>query len=292
MALLGAIEGGGTKFLCAVGHGPDGWIDRIRIPTSDPDETLGRVVEFLRPHAPAAVGVGMFGPLELRPSVPESGSTLATPKPGWNGVPVRARLADALGCPVHLDLDVNAAALAEARWGAARGADPAVYVTVGTGIGGGAVVHGRPLHGLLHPEMGHVPVPRLALASGELDPMPCVCPFHAWCLEGVAAGWALRHRLGRDPSSAPVDDPIWDLTARYLAHGMAAITLVLSPERLVLGGGVMEHAGLRDRVREHLRTVLGGYVARPEIGDDMERWLVAPALTDPGLVGAFALAGA
>lgn len=290
--MVGAIEGGGTKFLCAVGHGPDDVVDRIRIHTSTPDETLARVVEFLRPHAPSAVGVGMFGPLELRRSDPRYGSTLATPKPHWNDVPVRARLAEALGCEVFLDLDVNAAALAEARWGAARGADPAVYVTVGTGIGGGAVVHGKPLHGLMHPEMGHVPVPRLPLANGELDPMPCACPFHAWCLEGVAAGGALRRRLGRDPASVPADDPVWDLTARYLAHGMAAVTMVLSPERLVLGGGVMEHAGLRDRVREHLRTVLGGYVARPELGDQMEGWLVAPALADPGLAGAFALAGA
>ncbi|MFW6066716.1 MAG: ROK family protein [Myxococcota bacterium] len=292
MPLLGAIEGGGSKFLCAVGRGPWDVVDRTRIETGAPYETLAQVVEFLRPYKPSVVGVGMFGPLELRRDRREHGSTLDTPKPGWRAVPVRQRLEAALGCEVRIDTDVNAAALAESRWGAAQGADPVVYVTVGTGVGGGAVVHGRPLHGLLHPEMGHVPLPRLALADGTTDTARSACPFHRWCLEGAASGAALRMRLGRDPAEVPGDDPVWDLTARYLAHGMAAIALVLSPERLVLGGGVMERSGLRARVGASVRQLLGGYVPRPELGDHVDRWLVAPALEAPGLAGAFALAGA
>jgi fructokinase len=290
--MLAAVEGGGTKFLCAVGTGPHHVVDRIRIDTSTPDETLGRVVDFLRPHAPERIGVAMFGPLELRTTGPRRGATLITPKAGWSSVPVRERLAEALGADVAIDTDVNAAALAEARWGAAQGADPVVYVTVGTGVGGGAVVHGRPLHGLMHPEMGHVPVPRLALADGTPDPFPGACPFHGRCLEGVASGSALQARRGGEGGAHPDGDPVWDLTAAYLAHGLAAVTLILSPERLVLGGGVMAQPGLHGRVRHHLAAVLAGYVPRPEVGEDMDQWLLPPALPDPGLAGAFALAGA
>jgi fructokinase len=290
--MLGAVEGGGTKFLCAVGDGADAVVARTRIETTTPEETLGAVVAFLRTHRPSRVGVAMFGPLELRPASPGFGSTLRTPKAGWVDVAVRARLAEALGVEVAIDTDVNAAALAEARWGAATGADPVVYVTVGTGVGGGAVVHGRPLHGLMHPEMGHLPVPRLAWSDGTPDAYEGACPFHGRCLEGVASGAALRARLGGDPAQLSDDDPVWELTAAYLAHGLASVTLVLSPGRIVLGGGVMGRPGLHAKVRKHLRSVMAQYVPRPELGDAMDRWLVAPALTDPGLAGAFALAGA
>jgi fructokinase len=289
--VLAAVEGGGTKFLCAVGDGPDRVAHRTRIDTTTPDETLARVVDFLRPHRPTRLGVATFGPLELRASAAGYGSILTTPKPGWTGVPILARLEGALGVEVAIDTDVNAAALAEQRWGAAQGADPVVYVTVGTGVGGGAVVHGRPLHGLLHPEMGHVPVPRLDI-GGRPDPFEGACPFHGRCLEGVASGTALRARVGGDPERLSDDDPVWDLTARYLAHGLAAMALVLAPERLVLGGGVMARPGLHARVQEHLRSVLADYIPRREAGEAMDLWLVAPALPDPGLWGAFALAGA
>lgn len=292
MVLLGAVEGGGSKFLCAVGEGPDRVVDRARIETTTPEATLDAVAAFFARHQPRALGVATFGPLELRPDAPGFGATLATPKPGWTGVPVRSRLADALGCPVHIDTDVNAAALAEARWGAAQGSDPVVYVTVGTGVGGGAVVGGRPLHGLMHPEMGHVPVPRLALPDGTPDPFEGACPFHGRCLEGLVSATALRARFGVDPAGVPDDDPRWVIWAGYLGLGLASIALVLSPERLVLGGGVMQRTGRHDRVRDRVRAALAGYVPRPELGEDIDRWLVPPALEDPGLWGAFALAGA
>jgi len=288
--LLGAVEGGGTKFVCAVGRGPDDIVEQVRFETRGPDETLGRAIEFLRPHAPSKIGVAMFGPLELSPDAGEGyGAMLGTPKPGWAGAPVRARLAAALGAPVAIDTDVNAAALGEQRWGAARGADPVVYVTVGTGVGGGVVVHGRPVHGLMHPELGHLPMPRLADASGAPDPFEGACPFHGRCLEGLASGTALAARLG-DPSATPASDPVWELVAGYVAHGLAAAVLLLSPERIVIGGGVMERQPhLLPRVRRRLREVLAGYVARPELDEGLDAYVVPPRFEHAGLAGAFAL---
>ncbi len=272
--MLAAIEGGGTKFLCAVGDGPDAVAEAVRIETTTPDETLGRVAAFLERHSVDAVGLAMFGPVDLR-----TGRTLETPKPGWAGVPVRARVAEAArGAPVTLDTDVNAAALAEQRLGAGEGEDPILYLTVGTGIGGGVVVGGAPLHGLLHPEIGHLSVP---LIDG--DDFPGTCPFHGRCLEGMASGTALSARLGQPAETAPADHPAFDRAARYIGAGLATVTLVLSPRRIVVGGGVTKHHDLLPAVRQSLADHLAGYLpALPSV--------VAPKLPDPGLAGAFLLA--
>jgi fructokinase len=195
--------------------------------------------------------------------------------------------------PVVVDTDVNGAALAEWRWGAAQGCDPALYLTVGTGIGGGAVVGGRPLHGLLHPEMGHIALPRQAWPDGRLDDFPGVCPFHGDCFEGMASGPALRSRLGLPAEAVPAEAPAWDLLARYVAAALATYTLVLSPQRHVLGGGVMQQPQLLGRVRHHLRRRLSGYIARPQVTEGIEGYVVAPRFgQDAGLMGAFALAAA
>jgi fructokinase len=275
----GGVETGGTKVVCAVGRGPE-VIAEARIATTTPGETLGRVLGFFRGHAPiTALGIASFGPVDLALRSPTYGHITTTPKPGWAHTDVVGPLRTALGVPIAFDTDVNAAALAEQRWGAARDVASVVYVTVGAGIGGGAVVNARPVHGLVHPEMGHARVPHDRAA----DPFPGACPHHGDCWEGLAAAPALAARWGRSPEGLPDDHPAWPLEAHYLALGLVNVILTLSPECVVLGGGVMARAGLLDRVRANVRELLAGYVRGAGI--------VAPGLADrSGVLGALALA--
>jgi fructokinase len=263
---------------CVVASGPDDVRAETSVPTSTPAATLGAVVEFFRAHAASmsAIGVASFGPIDLGVRSQMFGRITTTPKPGWAGADVVGALR-ALAVPIAFDTDVNGAALGEHRWGAGRGVDPFVYVTVGTGIGGGAIVRGRPLHGLVHPEMGHVPIPR-----DPGDAFAGACPYHGSCLEGLASGVALQRRWNASPETLPSDHEAWRLQARYLALGLAAITAVLSPPRIALGGGVMRAQGLLARVRTELAGVVAGYVRAPEV--------VAPALGEQaGVFGAVAL---
>jgi len=278
-ARFGALEAGGTKFVCAVGAGRE-LAAEMRIATTTPGETLAAAIAFFQAHAPlAAVGVASFGPIDLDPRSPTHGFITTTPKPGWASTDIVGPLRRALGVPVGWDTDVNAAAVAEQRWGAARDAAGVVYVTVGTGIGGGAVVNGRPVHGLVHPEMGHARIPHDRAA----DPFAGACPHHGDCWEGLAAAPALAARWGRPPETLPDDHPAWALEARYLALGLVNVILTLSPPRVVLGGGVLARAGLLERVRGEVTALIGGYVRSPEI--------VAPLLGDrSGVLGALALA--
>jgi fructokinase len=289
--LVGGIEAGGTKFVCAVGTGPGDVRAETRVPTTTPAETLAGVLAFFAGQAAgtplAALGVASFGPLDLEPGSPTFGFVTTTPKPGWRDVDLVGPLRAALGVPVALDTDVNAAALAEQRWGAGRGLATLVYVTVGTGIGGGVVVDGRPLHGLVHPEMGHVRVPH----DRARDPFGGACPAHGDCWEGLATAPAIAARWGRAPETLPDDHPAWALQAHYLALGLANIVLTLSPQRLVLGGGVMARAFLYPRVRAGVRELLAGYLASPAVAGDLEGYIVPPALGErAGVLGAIALA--
>lgn len=278
-ALVGGVEAGGTKFVCAIGRERD-IVAETRIATTRPAETLAAVAAFFAGHGPlAAAGIASFGPVDLDPRSPSYGFVTTTPKPGWAHTDLAGSLRRALGVPVAFETDVNAAALAEQRWGAARDVSGLVYVTVGTGIGGGAVVNGRPLHGLVHPEMGHARIPHDRAA----DPFAGACPHHGDCWEGLAAAPALAARWGRPPESLPDDHPAWDLEARYLALGLVNLVLTLSPERVVLGGGVMRRARLLDRVRAEMTALVGGYVRVADI--------VAPGLGErSGVLGALALA--
>ena len=287
---VGGVETGGSKTVCAIGSGPDDVRAETCFPTTTPDETFGRAAEFFRGHAArsrcAAVGIASFGPLDLDPGSPTAGFITETPKPAWSRVDVAGTLGRALSLPAVLDTDVNAAALAENRWGAGIGHDPLVYVTVGTGIGGGAIVGGCVLHGLVHPEMGHMRVPRDAS-----DGFAGACPFHGDCLEGLASGPAIQARRGLPGEALAVDDPVWALEARYLALALANVITVLSPRRIVLGGGVMRHPRLLDDVRREVQRVLAGYVRARAILDAIETYIVGPRLGPRvGVLGALALA--
>jgi fructokinase len=290
VALYGGIELGGTKTVVVVGSGPGAIRDRTRIPTTGPGETLDRVAAFLAGRQPPidAVGVAAFGPLDLDPGSPAFGSVVRTPKPGWDGTPLRARLAGALGVPVAIDTDVGAAALGEWRWGAAAGARIAVYVTVGTGIGAGILIDGRPLHGLGHPEFGHIPVRR-----DPDDGFPGVCPFHGDCLEGLASGPAVAARTGTPGERVGEDDAVWPLVAGCIGNALAGLAMTVVPARIVLGGGVMNVPGLLGMVRARMRERLGGYLDLPRFTGDLADLVVPPALGgDSGALGAIALAEA
>jgi fructokinase len=290
-AIYGALEAGGTKFVCAIGTAQGVLLEEARLPTRDPDSTLRATCEFFRAAgarhgAPRALGVASFGPVHLDPAHPFYGHIARTPKPGWSHADMAGTLAREFGCPVGFDTDVNAAALAEHRWGAARDVQDLVYVTVGTGIGGGVIAGGKPVHGLLHPEIGHI-LPRRHPA----DTLPGVCPFHGDCLEGLAAGPAIVARCGAELAALADDHVQWQIEAEYLAQLCATLVLTLSPRRIVLGGGVMGHERLFAPLRARLLGALGGYIDRPEITEHIERYVVAPGLgTRSGVLGALSLA--
>lgn len=287
--LFGGIEGGGTKFVCAVGTGPGDVRAEARFATTTPEETLGRAVDFFvaQRNPLAAVGIGCFGPVDLDPNSPTFGFVTTTVKAGWAHTDVAGTVARALGLPVGFDTDTNAAALGEQRWGAAQGLDTFVYLTVGTGIGGGVMVGGQLVHGLMHPEMGHIPVPH----DWSLDPFPGVCPFHGDCLEGLAAGPALHARWQQPAEDLPPDHPAWDLEAHYLALALVNYIYIVSPQRIVLGGGVMMQPHLFARVRRAVQRVSQGYLAVPALLDGIDRYVVPTALGGrAGVLGAIALA--
>ncbi len=288
--LRGAVELGGTKVIAAVGRAGEEPLARERIPTTDPGETLDRVVGFFRARAAegrsiSALGVGCFGPVDLDPDSPRWGFITSTPKLRWQGTDVAGTLGRALGVPVGFDTDVNAAALAEYRLGAARGLDPAVYLTVGTGIGGGAVVNGKLLHGSAHPEMGHMLVSR----RGD-DAFQGSCPFHGSCWEGMASGPAVEARWGRRGEDLSPGHPAWDLEAWYLAQGIVNLLMVLSPRAVILGGGIAQVPGLIDRVRSSAASLCAEYLDRPRSPGEWADRIRAPGLEIPGLTGAFLLA--
>ncbi len=288
MNIYGGIEAGGTKFVCMVAGGPGDVRAETRFPTTTPDETIGRAIEFFRQYLPLkAIGVASFGPVDLNPTSPTYGSITTTPKPHWANTDITGRLNAALDLPVAFDTDVNGAALAEYRWGAARDCDPVLYITIGTGIGGGCLINGKPMHGLVHPEMGHIRLPR----DPKVDPYSGFCPFHGDCFEGLAAGPAMRLRWGQPAETLPADHPGWELEAHYIALALSDLVCTLSPKRIVLGGGVFEHTGLIERVRVRTQELLNGYVKSPVILEHIDEYIVRPGLGGrSGVLGAIALA--
>jgi fructokinase len=287
--IYGGIEGGGTKWICAVAVAPEEIQALVVIPTTTPEETLERVAGFFVQYPELeAVGVGSFGPLDLDERSPRFGTITTTPKPGWSGTNVRSVLSARLGVSVAIETDVGAAALAEGRYGAARDVDTFCYVTIGTGIGGGVVVRGEVVHGLLHPEFGHMRVPH-DLAR---DPFVGCCPYHGDCFEGLASGEALEQRFGA-PAHELTAVEVWGLEAEYVALGLVNVISILSPERIVLGGGVMNAPPLLSLVHDRVRDLGGDYFDAPEIGAGIGSYIVRPALGDrAGVIGALGLAQA
>ncbi len=290
--LVGGIEAGGTKFVCAVGSSPDDLRDEVRFPTTTPTATLQQAIEFfhqqqIRHGALAAIGVATFGPADPHPTSPTFGYITTTPKLGWMHTDVAGTLAAALHLPIAFDLDVNGAALGEHLWGAAQDVETFIYLTIGTGVGGGAMVRGELLHGLVHPEMGHIRLPR----DPQRDPYVGHCPFHNDCLEGLTCGPALAERWGMPAPQLPADHPAWDLQSHYLALALQTFICVLSPQRIIMGGGVMDQPHLLPMIRTKVQAYLNGYIAHPALAEGIDDYIVAPGLGNrAGVLGAIALA--
>lgn len=281
--MIAGIELGGTKTVVAIGH-PDGrLIEEFRYPTTHPEETLVVAIEWIRQWGnPEALGVGAFGPVMLGDKGDDHGRVLATPKPGWAGFSISAILRGAFpGIRIVMETDVNAAALAESRLGAARGLADVVYITIGTGIGAGILSGGHLVHGSLHPEFGHLKVPR---SPG--DEFAGLCPFHGDCLEGLASGPAIAARWGVDASALPAEHPAWEIQAWYLAHGVLALAAITAPSRVVIGGGVSQVRGLHERVQAEFGRLSAGYFVQSQSAD----FIVPPALgQNAGILGALLL---
>ena len=292
MKVYGGLEAGGTKFVCLIGSDPDHILAEERFPTTTPAETIGRTIEFFQrqmgEHQLAAIGIGSFGPVDLDRASPTYGYITTTPKPGWAHADLYGPIRRTLGVPVAFDTDVNAAAFGEHYWLAENHRlDPLLYMTVGTGIGVGAIVNGQPLHGSLHPEVGHMLLPHDRAA----DPFEGVCPYHGDCFEGLAAGPALEKRWKQRGETLPPEHPAWALEARYVALALANLSYAFSPQRIVLGGGVFQQPQLYDLVRRETQQIINGYLQSDRITRHIDQYIVPPGLGNrSGGLGAIALA--
>jgi fructokinase len=291
--LYGGIEAGGTKFVCLVGSGPSDIKAEIRYPTTSPQETIDHAIEFFKAQekelgAPIeAVGVACFGPIDLHPDSPTYGTITSTPKAGWTNTPVVAPLQKALNIPVAFDHDVMVAGIGEGTWGAAQGLSDFIYLTIGTGIGGGIISRGKPVHGLVHSEIGHMRLPH----DLHEDPFTGACPFHGDCFEGLASGPAIEKRWGQPGYTLPRDHPAWDLEAEYIALAVTNLTLNTSPEMIILGGGVMDQPQLLPVIHKRVLELLNGYIRSDKILNHMNEYIVTPGLGNrSGGLGAIAIA--
>lgn len=290
--LFAGIEAGGTKFVCAVGTSPDDLRAETRFPTTTPEETLNNAVQFFREQEQrfgpiAAIGVAAFGPIDPNPKSSSYGYITSTPKPGWRDYNLMGKLKSEFSVPAGFDTDVNVAAYGEWRYGAGRGKDLVLYITVGTGVGGGIIVNGEMLHGLIHPEIGHMLLPQ----DKSRDPFAGSCPFHGNCLEGLANGPALHKRWGIPAENLPADHPAWALEVEYLSTAVSNLICILSPEIIILGGGVLSNKFLFPMIRNRVETLLNGYVQTAHLANHFENYIVPPGLQNrSGVIGSIALA--
>lgn len=283
--IIGAIEAGGTKFVCGIGNEKGEILERISFPTETPEITLNKVIDFFKDKNIERLGVGSFGPIDLNPDSLTYGHITKTPKLSWTDYNVVGYLKKYFNIPIFIDTDVNGAALGEATWGAAKNLKNCLYLTIGTGIGGGALVSGKLVHGMLHPEMGHIIIKR-----HPKDKYEGKCPFHRDCLEGMASGPAIEERWGLKGYELPEEHEAWELEAYYLAQGLVNFILTLSPEKIILGGGVMKQKQLFPKIRKNVVELLKGYVHTKEILKDIDNYIVYPKLDDnAGILGALAL---
>jgi fructokinase len=293
MTWYAGVEAGGTKFNCIVASDPENILAEIRIPTTTPQETLPQIIQFFKQIESkhniqlSSIGLGFFGPLCLDKKEPEYGYITSTPKLAWKNTPIVSYFSQQMNIPIAFDTDVAAAALGEGLWGNARNFRDYIYLTIGTGIGGGIISGGQPLHGMIHPEVGHLLIPH----DRNRDPFAGACPYHQDCLEGLASGPAIKARWGQPAEMLPSDHFAWQLESEYIGYAITNLVLSLSPQRIIIGGGVMKISGLIDRVRQNTLKYLGGYVQNETITSNIETFIQLPALGDrAGVLGAVALA--
>jgi len=293
MTWYAGVEAGGTKFNCIVASDPENILAEIRIPTTTPQETLPQIIQFFKQIESkhniqlSSIGLGFFGPLCLDKKEPEYGYITSTPKLAWKNTPIVSYFSQQMNIPIAFDTDVAAAALGEGLWGNARNFRDYIYLTIGTGIGGGIISGGQPLHGMIHPEVGHLLIPH----DRNRDPFAGACPYHQDCLEGLASGPAIKARWGQPAETLPADHFAWQLESEYIGYAITNLVLSLSPQRIIIGGGVMKISGLIDRVRQNTLKYLGGYVQNETITSNIETFIQLPALGDrAGVLGAVALA--
>lgn len=286
MKLYGALEAGGTKMVCAIGDEDGNILERVSIPTRTPAETMPEMIAFFRQHNITALGIGCFGPVDLDMHSPTYGCITTTPKLAWANYPIVAEFQKALGVPVGFDTDVNAAALGEATWGCTRDVENSIYITIGTGVGVGIIAGGKPHHGMIHPEGGHI-----LLGRHPDDPMVgSACPYHENCMEGLASGPALEKRWGMQGSLLSSREEVWALEAYYIGQAITTYIMLLSPQRIILGGGVMHQDQLLPLVRKEVARQINGYI-RGKGMEDLEHYIVMPSLNDnQGAMGAVKLA--
>ena len=283
--ILGAVETGGTKINCAIGDEKGNILKSIRIATNSPEKCIPEILDFFLTYRVDSIGIGSFGPLELHRDSPTYGSITATPKPGWRNYPIVSVFKKKLGVPVGFDTDVNAALLGELTYGNIRNIENAVYLTIGTGIGGGVISNGKLLHGMLHPEIGHIPV-----RVHEGDNYSGKCPYHSSCLEGMASGPAIAERWGKPGEQLRDKSEVWDLEAWYIAQACAICMMTLSPQIIILGGGVMENTILFPLIREKTLQFINGYLPCKEI-ENLEQYIVPASLNGlQGIKGCIKLA--
>ena len=286
--LYGGIEGGGTKFNCAIGNSPENILAEARFPTTTPAETIGQVIEFFLPYVNQihGIGLGSFGPFDVNPASPTYGYITTTPKPYWGNTNILGMLKEKINLPIPVEMDVAVAGLGEAKWGASKNDSRSLYLTIGTGIGGGYIMDGKPLNGLVSPEMGHIRLAR----DPQLDPFQGACPYHGDCFEGLVAGPALQARFGQRGETLPDDHPYWDLEAGYIAQALMNFILTLAPQRIIIGGGVMQKDFMFPAVRRKTKELLNGYVQHEMLLNRIDEYIIPPALGGrSGVLGAIAL---
>lgn len=281
---LGALEAGGTKMVCAIGDENGNIFERTSIPTETPEITMPKIAEYFKDKEIEALGIGCFGPIDLNRKSETYGYITTTPKLAWANYNIVGYLKDALGVPVGFDTDVNGSALGEATWGCTQGLDSSMYITIGTGVGAGIISNGKLLHGMLHPEAGH-----LLMRKHPDDTYEGKCPYHKTCFEGLAAGPAIEARWGKKGVELADRKEVWEMEAYYIAQALVDYIMVLSPQRIVLGGGVMHQEHMMPLVREALKKQLAGYIQTKEL-EDLENYVVLPSLNDnQGIMGALKL---
>lgn len=282
---IGALEAGGTKMVCAIGNENSNIIERLQIPTETPAITVPLLLDFYRDKNIDALGIGSFGPIDPDKGSKAYGCITSTPKLAWRNYNIVNAFHEALNVPIGFDTDVNGAALGETAWGSLFGCDVGLYITIGTGIGVGVCIEGKPLHGLIHPEAGHIILSRRAN-----DDNSGICPYHSNCFEGLASGPAIEHRWGKKAYELKSESEAWELEAYYIAQAVANYILCYSPNRIVLGGGVMHQEQLFPIIKSKVKEYLNGYINSKQILDDIDHYIVPPLLgDDAGIKGALRL---